>query len=253
MIFVTGRPLHGARKHLASNRHACNLGVTWEMAVARFGTRVLNCTPERAEDNNRIAQRLSYDRHGRPDGRAYTSRGPVNTTDDESYNRPLTRQVNGTLASHIDPQPGEIYATFWEKEKKFYAVLVLPWDNFYRFFGIPEWDMRLKDTPLLADVDKIPACYDYDQNTGTAEWTKAFKPGGPKASKREYPIIFFDSPCFPGECHYGWAAASDFVPYRPDDDTIPYKPQIEWFLEEYHSHKMNSFGVQVQDPSKSRF
>ncbi|KAG5655387.1 hypothetical protein KAF25_006890 [Fusarium avenaceum] len=184
--FLTGNPLHGARRHLQGVAHH-GLSVGHQQVIRMLGTRVLNCTDEDADKNNEVARIPSYERAGRfqPRIRAF----PTQPSDgqDPSYDALQTRNTHSRLASHIVPKPGEIYTTFWKSEKRFYAVLILPWGSF-REFG---WDMSLKHTELL---DDIPACYKYDPVSETAEWAEAYKPGGPSAKKRRYPVMYFDEP-----------------------------------------------------------
>lgn len=230
--FLTGNALQGARRHLQGVAHH-GLSVGHQQVIRMLGTRVLNCTDKDAEKNNKVARIPSYVRASRPQPHTYTFPPQPSGTQDPSYDAPQTRNTHSQLASHIVPKPGEIYTTFWKSEKRFYAVLILPWGSF-REFG---WDMSLKHTELL---DKIPACYKYDPVSETAEWAEAYKPGGPSALKRRYPVMYFDEPEVPKSCRNGWVAVANLQPYDSDDNSIPYKDKVDEFLNKYRNYREDS-------------
>jgi type II secretory pathway pseudopilin PulG len=248
--FPTPNPLLGAIKHLWSNWHyKGTTTVEAKMAIEELGTRVLNCDDTLAKKNNSVPRRSSYDQIGVPERSIRTRSDPAEDTDD---NETPTRNTNGTRASLIDPQPGEVYETFWDGDQDFYAVLILPWGNFSQF-GISNWDMSLKDTKLLDDRRKIPACYkEYDLSNGTFEWADAYRPGTSKASQRQYPVIYFEKPEFPGACRYGWAHLSRLNTYDPDTSRVLHKSQVDKFLLEYANYRGGN-AANAQGHAESRF
>ncbi|KAH7246681.1 hypothetical protein BKA59DRAFT_398596 [Fusarium tricinctum] len=230
--FLIGNALHGARRHLQGVAHH-GLSVGHQEVIRMLGTRVLNCTDKDAEMNNEVARIPSYERAGRPQPRTRTFPPQPSDTQDPSYDAPQTRNTHSRLASHIEPKPGEVYTTFWRSEKRFYAVLILPWGSF-REFG---WEMSLKHTNLL---DKIPACYKYDPVSETAEWADAYKPGGPSALKRRYPVMYFDEPEVPKSCRNGWVAVANLQQYDSDDNSLPYKDKVDEFLNKIRNYREDS-------------
>ncbi|KAI6762440.1 hypothetical protein HG530_008420 [Fusarium avenaceum] len=230
--FLAGNPLHGARRHLQGVAHH-SLSVGHQQVIRMLGTRVLDCDDGLAEKNNKVARMPSYVRASRPQPRTCTFPPQPSGTQDPEYDAPQTRNTHNRIASHIVPKPGEVYTTFWKSEKRFYAVLILPWGSF-REFG---WDMSLKHTGLL---NKIPACYKYDPVSETAEWAEAYKPGGPSALKRRYPVMYFDEPEVPKSCRSGWVAVANLQPYDSDDNSIPYKDKVDEFLNKYRNYREDS-------------
>ncbi|KAF5684750.1 hypothetical protein FDENT_6553 [Fusarium denticulatum] len=214
--FMSNNPIHGARRHLTAGTHG-HMNANYDETVRHLGTRVLNCDEGKAKRNNLSAQRPTYAQYGRPlssvsAGSAHSNNGG-----------PQTRSTQ--FLTGIDPQPGEVYTTFWKKTKRFFAILVLPWGSF-RQFG---WDMNLMDNTALLKKN-IPACYDYDPATGTAQWTENYRPGGKYHHKRKYPIMYFDADVFPWECAIGWVAVNEFRAYDPNDEGIDHKDQVNEFI-----------------------
>ncbi|KAF5662912.1 hypothetical protein FCIRC_11349 [Fusarium circinatum] len=213
--FMSNNPIHGARRHLTAGTHG-NLNVKYDETVRLLGTRVLDCDEGKAKLNNLAAQRPTYAQYGRP-------LSSVSAGSAHSNEGPQTRSTQ--FLTGIDPQPGEVYTTFWKKTKRFFAILVLPWGSF-RQFG---WDMNLMDNTSLLKKN-IPACYDYDPVTGSVEWTEHYRPGGKYHHKRKYPIMYFDAPVFPWECAIGWVAVNEFRAYDPNDEGIDHKDKVDEFI-----------------------
>ncbi|KAG7412290.1 hypothetical protein Forpe1208_v008433 [Fusarium oxysporum f. sp. rapae] len=214
--FMSNNPIHGARRHLTAEAHG-SLNVKYDETVRLLGTRVLNCDEYLAKINNEVAQRLTYAQYGRP--LSSVSAGSAHSNNEG----PQTRSTQ--FLTEIDPQPGEVYTTFWKKTKRFYAILVLPWGSF-RPFG---WDMNLMDNTCLLKKN-IPTCYDYDPVNETVEWTEHYRPGGKYHHKRKYPVMYIDAPVFPWECAIGWVAINEFHPYDPNDKGIPHKDKVDEFI-----------------------
>ncbi|SCV59475.1 uncharacterized protein FFFS_14044 [Fusarium fujikuroi] len=213
--FMSNNPIHGARRHLTAGTHG-NLNVKHDETFRLLGTRVLNCDADKAKLNNLAAQRPTYAQYGRP-------LSSVSAGSAHSNEGPQTRSTQ--FLPGIDPQPGEVYTTFWKKTKRFFAILVLPWGSF-RQFG---WDMNLMDNTELLKKN-IPTCYDYDPLTGTAEWTEHYRPGGKYHHRRKYPVMYIDAPVFPWDCAVGWVAVNEFLAYDPNDEGIDHKDKVDEFI-----------------------
>ncbi|KAF5253518.1 hypothetical protein FANTH_1589 [Fusarium anthophilum] len=214
--FMSNNPIHGARRHLTAGTHG-HMNANHDETVRQLGTRVLNCDEGKAKLNNLAAQRPTYAQYGRP-------LSSVSAGSSHSNNEgPQTRSTQ--FLPGIDPQPGEVYTTFWKKTKRFFAILVLPWGSF-RQFG---WDMNLMDNTELLKKN-IPVCYDYDPITGTAEWTEHYRPGGKYHHRRKYPVMYIDAPVFPWDCAIGWVAVNEFRAYDPNDEGIDHKDKVDEFI-----------------------
>ncbi|KAF4342747.1 hypothetical protein FBEOM_3331 [Fusarium beomiforme] len=216
MHFRSDNPIRGAWRHLRSSKHD-HLQPNYDGTIRLLGTQVLGCTKRLADRNNELSNRPSYENIGRP-------LSSVSATGSTSPSGPRTR--SSRLYVDLDPQPGEIYTTFWPDCKKYFAILVLPWGNFHSF----GWEMTLKQTGLLGPRIKVPACYKYDPVTETAEWADEYKPGGKHYHKRKYPVLFFDMDNFPWNCGSWWLPVRDFCPYDPDTRGIPFKDKVDQFL-----------------------
>ncbi|KIL86169.1 hypothetical protein FAVG1_10565 [Fusarium avenaceum] len=210
--------MKAAGKHLSSGKHGMenpgHAGTIWEL-----GTHVLNCTEELAMMNNEVAERQSYDQIGLPDSR-------VSSIDTTPVTHNLyTRSSQGI--SGIDPKPGEVYTAYWKSGKKWYAALILPWGSFGRF----GWNMSLQSTELIRTV---PKCYSLDPNNPqiTPEWAEAYRPNGPLYTRREYPVMYFDKPVFPGKYSMAWVAAADLQHYDPQAKHIPYRDVVNGFIQD---------------------
>ncbi|KNB18125.1 hypothetical protein FOXG_15758 [Fusarium oxysporum f. sp. lycopersici 4287] len=213
--FMSNNPIHGARRHLTAEAHG-SLNAKYDETVRLLGTRVLNCNEDQAKLNNEVVHRRTYAHYGRP--LSSVSAGPAHSSEG-----PQTRSTQ--FLTGIDPQPGEVYTTFWKETKRFYAILVLPWGSF-RPFG---WDMNLKDNTGLLRKN-IPTCYKYDHVTEKVEWAELYRPGGKYHHKRKYPVMYIDAPVFPWECAVGWVPVNEFHPYDPNDEGIPHKDKVDEFI-----------------------
>ncbi|RBR23744.1 uncharacterized protein FIESC28_03449 [Fusarium coffeatum] len=205
-------PLRGASKHLRGKKHNQRC-VSYGEAIRALGIRVLNCDEKKAKDNNDVAQRPTYSQMGRP----LTSLSP-------SAGRDIPTRSNQSLAA-IDPKPGEVYTTFWSGTKEFFAILVLPWINCGQLG--PDLPLTVQDTEL---IDNVPTCYRYNQADDSFEWAPEYLPGGQHYSKREYPIMYFDAPVFPGQCRLKWIPACEFDLYDPKVPTLQFKDIVDGYI-----------------------
>ncbi|KAM0227481.1 hypothetical protein ACHAP5_012170 [Fusarium lateritium] len=217
MMFLK-QPLKAASKHLSSGKHRMenpgHAGV-----IRELGTQVLHCDEEQAKMNNEVSQRQTYDQIGLPDSRVSSSDTPTGT------HSLYTRSSQGIPG--IDPKPGEVYTAYWKSGKKWYAALILPWGSFGGF----GWNMSLQSTGI---IKKVPKCYLFDRNNPQAipEWADDYRPGGPYYSKREYPVMYFDTSVFPGKYSMGWVAAVDLQHYDSQAKHIPYRDVVDKFIQE---------------------
>ncbi|KAF4966317.1 hypothetical protein FSARC_5989 [Fusarium sarcochroum] len=227
-------PIQGANKHLRSDAHG-GLRLSHPETIGMLGTRVLNCNEERAEMNNRVARRSSYDQTGQPQSSMASNPtlGQSSNTHVTTHNGPHTRSSEAIPG--IDPQPGEIYTTYWKETKTFYAVVILPWGTFYQF----GWSISLKNTALLKNV---PTCYIYDPEAGeeAVEWAPAYRPGAPSFAKRKYPVIYFDASEFPERCSVGWVAVSDLRQFDPHDKGLPHRSLVQDFIMSQRTNTQNN-------------
>jgi len=224
-VFATKSPLNGARSHLKGSSHP-DSSPTTDTAIRLFGRVVLGCNDGLMELNNSVAFRPSYDEQGHPDSEFY----PPDDLTDDPFNSPQTRYSQSVLTPQVDPQPGEVYTAFWPKDKRYYAILILPWGSF-RQLGIPGWEgSSLENTPHLKFPDEIPASCEYDPCTGVVGFADAYKFGGTHAAQREDPIMYFDAVEYPWKCNYGWVPVTEMCQYDPSDNSIPHKRQVDEFL-----------------------
>ncbi|GKU06339.1 hypothetical protein FLAG1_09252 [Fusarium langsethiae] len=235
--FTTKKPLLGAIKHLRGQEHSPGGGDTdIQMAIRKFGTRVKNCKEHLVPLNNSLAiRRASYGKTGVPQGSVQTYPDLVEDTDDDA---PLTRNTNRTSAPPINPQPGEVYKRYWGNEDCYYAVLILPRTGTFDQAGIEGSEISIKDTALVEDLKLIPPCYKYNKGSGILEWAEGYGPGGPKASRTQYPVIYFDKPD-PRDCQYGWVPASELETYNRGDSSVELWEQADEFLSERGSSQLS--------------
>ncbi|CVL07507.1 uncharacterized protein FMAN_14402 [Fusarium mangiferae] len=211
-LHFNNHPIRGAQKHLRGKKHN-QTSVNYEEAIRALGTLVLNCTEEKAAENNEVARRPSYSQMGRP----------VNSISPSvAHSLPTRSNQNRT---EIDPQPGEVCTTFWSETKQFFAILVLPWHNVGNIGK--DLSLTVKDTELIKHV---PFCYRYNHVDESYEWAPHFRPGGESYRKRKYPIMYFDALVFPGQCRVSWVAARDFQLYDPQVATTPFKDIVDGYI-----------------------
>lgn len=111
-------------------------------------------------------------------------------------------QDNGFVGV-TDPVVGEIYQGFYKDEnyQGWWMCTVLPWEAWEREIGIR---YSFQQADLFKD---LPECYTTDRVRAKARgrkmkpvitgWRKGFEAGGPRATERVFPVLFFDD--VPGE------------------------------------------------------
>ncbi|QPC70309.1 hypothetical protein HYE68_001061 [Fusarium pseudograminearum] len=228
--FRTEKPLLGAIKHLRSKAHTQDKEVTSkQMAIAKFGRRVVNCTDEDAAENNKLAIGMfSYDEVYVPQRRKRTRADVLDDTDDDMP--PNTRNNSRTSVSPIKPQPGEVYKIFWGNHGCFYAAVILPRAGSLSQAGFQETNISIKDTPLVKDLRGIPPCYkEYDPASGVLEWAESFGPSGPNASRSRYPAMYLTDPEFE-DCKYCWIHVLKLQTYRRNDRNVRFQETVNNFI-----------------------
>lgn len=217
--FGYGNPLHGAAKHVHSPQHG-NLEKKHDLALQVCGHRVTGCNAELAELNNRAFERAVKEEGYVPfnmnlltkEGRRRLHDGAEILVQGEGHakKRPAKLNINSDEANNV--QDCRFYQGLWSPTKKWYALVVLPIlpDGSLKDVGLPQ--TTLQETELMANV---PKCYRVDRNSlQIKEWQHAYKLGGSKVNKREYPVMFFD-----GAVKYslGWLPAYKLKPLDLDN------------------------------------
>ncbi|KAJ4417141.1 hypothetical protein N0V82_006341 [Gnomoniopsis sp. IMI 355080] len=228
--FNNGNPIHGAAKHVHSPQHG-HLEKRHDLAMEICGHLVLDCNAELAELNNREFERaLKEDNYQvfnknllTKEGRRRLTDGPAHNVDAVSSssniitvakNNPKSPSKTGSVVTR--PEECKFYLGFWAPTKKWYMLIVLPIrpDGSLREVGLRE---KLQQTDLLSNV---PKCYRSDRiSLRIIGWQPAYSDGGAKADKREYPVMFFDSPV--QKHSVGWLPGAKLRPvdlYNPPDD-----------------------------------
>ncbi|KAK6714547.1 hypothetical protein SNK04_005487 [Fusarium graminearum] len=170
--FHTAHPFLGAIKHLRAQEHNPDGAETSiQMAIAKFGRRVINCSDKDAEKNNKLAIGMfSYDEVCVPQRRRRTRAVLVEDTDEDRPNN--TRKSSRTSISPVNPQFGEVYKTSWGSHQ--YAVVILPRTGSLSQAGFQETNISIKDTPLVKDLRDTPRCYEYETASGVLEWAESY-------------------------------------------------------------------------------
>lgn len=228
--FNNGNPIHGAAKHIHSPQHG-HLEKRHDLAIEICGHLVVGCNAELADRNNREFERaLKEDKYQvfnmnllTKEGRRRLTDGPVLKADTvgspESTNSPTKKVMKSPIKAESTltrPEECKFYLGFWAPTKKWYMLIVLPIreDGSLREVGLKE---TLQQTDLMSNV---PKCYRSDRiSLRIIGWQPAYSDGGAKADKREYPVMFFDSP--KQKHSVGWLPATKLRPVdlsNPPDD-----------------------------------
>lgn len=228
--FNNGNPIHGAAKHVHSPQHG-HLEKRHDLAMEICGHLVLDCNAELAELNNREFERaLKEDKYQVFNMNLLTKEGRRRLTDGPTHNAdaagsPSSPSTLGKKKSKPPTQPasaitrpeeGKFYLGFWAPTKKWYMLIILPIrpDGSLKEVGLKE---KLQQTDLMSNV---PKCYRSDRiSLRIIGWQPAYSDGGAKADKREYPVMFFDSPV--QKHSVGWLPGAKLRPvdlYNPPDN-----------------------------------
>jgi hypothetical protein len=215
-VHFNANPLAGAAKHLHSAQHG-NMSKERAQAVDLLGYLVHDCTADLANMNNDLFKKVLDDGSykifnmnqlsksmrrsmGYPDD---PETGPPKATNDSSLAPLLPRNSRSSTQFRgiTNPEAGELYLAYWKKDKKNYAVMILPWGSLER----AGMNGSLSSTGLL---QKAPACYIVDPIT---QQISGWNPEVPE-TKREFPVLYFD-----GRMSVGWVRAKDLSPFDFDD------------------------------------
>ncbi|KAF4454657.1 hypothetical protein F53441_2891 [Fusarium austroafricanum] len=221
-------PLRAASSHL-SFIHGMSGG--FSSTVETLGTRVLNCTEELAEENNRVARQAFTQGRGMPPMLDDADKGSqmhsensgqsdVPSHDQGEKSQP--QEDTGTPSPEISiiPVVGEVYAARYPKSRYIYPVFVLPWTSFDHF----KWKAAL--------LKLTPVCYLYNKKLDQRPqgWAEGYEDGGPLVNERQYPVIYFDGKPFPDQCDVGWVPISDMKAFNPDNPNIVHRTSVAEFL-----------------------
>lgn len=218
-------PVHGAAKHVHSPQHG-NLEKKHDLAIEICGHRILDCNAELAELNNLEFERaVKEDKYQVFNMNLLTKEGRRRLTDGPQKDPPIDSsptaapskirpklpplQPRGDPVDH--PRDCGFYEGFWQPTKQWYMLIVLPIrsDGSLREVGLKE---KLQETGVM---DKVPKCYRVDRvSLQVKGWQPAYMDGGPKATKREYPVMFFDNH---QRCSVGWVCAEKLRPIDLDN------------------------------------
>lgn len=228
--FNNGNPIHGAAKHVHSPQHG-HLEKRHDLAIEVCGHVVLDCNAELAALNNREFERaLKEDKYQvfnmnllTKEGRRRLTDGPTQFSDavgspssTSTPAKPRSKPSTKPLNDVTKPEECKFYLGFWAPTKKWYMLVMLPIrsDGSLREVGLKE---KLQQTDLMGNV---PKCYRSDRiSLRITGWQPAYSDGGAKANKREYPVMFFDSPV--QKHSVGWLPAAKLRPVdlsNPPDD-----------------------------------
>ncbi|KAG5922912.1 hypothetical protein E4U42_005151 [Claviceps africana] len=112
------------------------------------------------------------------------------------------RTAPGGSPAMVNPQVGQLYLGYWEDEKRYYAVMVLPFGSLAPV-GIPG---SIASTKLL-DYERRP-CHTRHPDTGAYAWSYGFaKDGDARVLGREFPVVWFSTLQFPARATYSWIEA----------------------------------------------
>lgn len=199
--FGFNNPVQGAAKHLHSPQHA-KLERRHDLAIEKCGFLVKDCTAEIAKKNNDVFKealkqgyKILNSNRKKTEGQPSTA-GPSNLDRDGSKPANSAAQMKQgelheitPIDSVVQPQAGKFYQGFWQSNKKWYPLIVLPiqLDGSLSSVGIQE---KLHKTDLF---QQIPKCYRVNQACLQIEgWQPAYQDNGPKVKSREFPVMFFD-------------------------------------------------------------
>ncbi|KAK7747416.1 hypothetical protein SLS53_001671 [Cytospora paraplurivora] len=248
--FKYGNPVHGAAKHVSSPQHG-NRDKTHDLAIKLCGYLIPDCNAELAELNNREFRRALEEDGYAVHNRNLLTKAKTKPTSDERPKQPKSKKeggeihVNGDTASKrpkkqglkvpktgtvIQPKECHFYQGLWSSTKKYYCLIVLPIrpDGSLSEVGLRD---KFQEVGL---IDNAPKCYRVDRvSLQIKGWQAAYEDGGPKFTKREYPVMYFDK----ASPSLGWLQGQKLIPLDldnpPEDivDTKGLERARQWFAE----------------------
>ncbi|KAK3292376.1 uncharacterized protein B0H64DRAFT_419673 [Chaetomium fimeti] len=234
-------PLRGAAKHLASAQHGF-MSKAHATAIETLGHRVVDCTKERANQNNQVALKAFKDGYKafNANNLSQTRRAELGYPPLDPLNSQKAAQHRKRMAGIVNPLPCRFYVSTGGDLK--YPVLILPWDDIS-----PAGLMgTLADTGIFREtsedgrplgVPKPPKCYVYREVdgriAGIKSWAKGYEDGGPLERKREFPVLCAES----SDCRMwtvGWVKSAHLSNLDFDDPSsrdVPYVRAVrEYFV-----------------------
>jgi hypothetical protein len=234
-VHFNTNPLHGAAKHLHSSQHN-NMSKEHALAIRELGHQVWDCTKELADKNN-DAVKKAFENGYKPFNRNQLSKterrsmgfgdpepspggraGPdANAQRKKAKPDPTPKAASKEFTGIAYPLDGELYLAYWSKTKLRFAVIILPWGDL-----LPSTGMQgtLLGTGLL---ERPPKCYTIDRVTREITgWAEGYEDGGRLVTKREFPVMYFDSL---QKGSVGWVRAKDLSRFSFEDSdsaSIPY-------------------------------
>ncbi|KAH6842647.1 hypothetical protein B0I37DRAFT_200940 [Chaetomium sp. MPI-CAGE-AT-0009] len=194
-------PLRGAAKHLASAQHGF-MSKAHATAIETLGHRVVDCTKERANQNNQVALKAFKDGYKafNANNLSQTRRAELGYPPLDPLNSQKAAQHRKRIAGITNPLPCRFYVTTGGDLKC--PVLILPWDDVS-----PAGLMgTLADTGIFREISedgrplgvpKPPKCYVYREVdgriAGIKSWANGYEDGGPFEKKREFPVLCAES------------------------------------------------------------
>ncbi|KAG9249411.1 uncharacterized protein F5Z01DRAFT_669293 [Emericellopsis atlantica] len=195
MTFGTKNSLTGAGKHLNSNRHG-GMDKSHETALAHLGYKVLNCTPQMVDANNRAVDAeletcKSHAPHKNRERTTLSSGGDDAEADfvpKAHVKKPMKRRGDTASQAVLDPKPGYIYRA-WISQN-FRAVICLPLPPTVEATGIVELQAQTED--LVKEMEtEPPVCY--SERNGKFVWAEDYEDHGPKVQERQYPVVVINN------------------------------------------------------------
>ncbi|KAM0360017.1 hypothetical protein ACHAP4_003639 [Fusarium culmorum] len=248
-ISFDDNPFLNSKKHLREDHGITATG--HDTVIKHFGVEVIECDDAKLEQNNAVAEKALQD------GTNALAKDAINVTD--SANMPKSPQAKrncperpilklksnnsrNTMRSNrrkiqndedvpLNLVPGNVYIIWWFETQQWFAGLLMPHQNL-EAVGIH------KPFEQLPIFKTIPACYQYDTSSKSLSWAKDFEDGGPKASERYYPFIFFEGFQFPEKCHQAWIQLDNIQPWDDEKSAyIEHRAQAVRFLKEQRERK----------------
>ncbi|RKK22673.1 hypothetical protein BFJ66_g7881 [Fusarium oxysporum f. sp. cepae] len=217
--FCKENPLQAAMSHLKGKGHP-NKRSTITQAFRSLGTRVVQCTDEDLELNNKAADRYLA----------------------EQEKKKERRKASTKNFAHA-PQTGEIYMAWFGDEDKghwLHAFLVIP---FFPRPGDGTDIQSVTESDLRVD---IRPCYKLNETTGGYYWAEGYEEHGKNANYREYPIM-----CLAGEIPHkvDWLPVCHFRKLNLEDEDLDDKDVIKAYIRKTTA----GLGNEVEDESEDLY
>lgn len=176
--------LLGGSRHLQTEAHGSHkIKKDYDLAVTKFGVRVLNCDANKAKLNNKAY--IVWEDSKRP--KVTPAKRKLHTRSSGSRKSQKREEQPSGDNLITNAMPGEVYGVWWKSERKWYAAVILSTGDFAEI-GISG---SLRKTGL---INQIPPCYQIaeDQTQEILGWKEGFEDGGSFTEKRRFPALFFD-------------------------------------------------------------